>query len=361
MMLTRLPLIACTSFYLFVSSPPAAHAQEPDDEAESDEVPPAAEPVDEAPTEQAAPEAAPPEQAPAPAAPIEEVPAEAEAAPPPPPPPPYSLPFALRPTGVANIVRSDTALGLYEDPASGESGSTLVSLLLASYKVTDELAPLIRVGVVSHSPPDPAPSGFGFLNPVLGLTYAPKLGPNLRLAPFFGVALPLGSGGGESPEPEQVAARNAGIPVRSAMDNAMFAVNDLVLFPGIGFAYVADGFTAQVEVTVLQLTRLRGNDTVQPDSSRTNFTSGVHLGYFFVPQFSFGVELRHQRWLSTPVAVEANDALRDNTTFAFGPRVHLKLSDTMWLRPAIAFAMPLDEPMTNADYKIIQLDLPFSY
>src|SRR5690606_17746155 len=178
-------------------------------------------------------------------------------------PPPYSLPFQLRPVVAGTVVRSDTALAFYENPANGESGTTVASMLLASYKITNEIAPLVRVGVVSNSPPDavaPAPnppSGFGFLNPVLGVTYALTLDPALRLGLFLGVTVPVGSGGGNEPEPKNALANQAGIRARSAMDNAMFAVNDFTVFPGVGLAYVAHGLTVQVEATVLQLTRVR--------------------------------------------------------------------------------------------------------
>ena len=172
----------------------------------------------------------------------------------------------------------------------------------------------------------------------------------------------MGSGGGDSPNTENVAANAAGIRARSAMDNAMFAVNDFTVFPGVGLAYVRGGFTAQVEATLLQLTRVRGSKA-QADSSKTNFTAGLHLGYFFIPELSIGAELRHQRWLSTPKAV-ANDktnTLRDTTTVAFGPRAHIKLGNKIWLRPALTLALPLDDPMKAAKYKIVQLDLPLSF
>jgi hypothetical protein len=199
------------------------------------------------------------------------------------------------------------------------------------------------------------------LNPVLGGLYGLKLSPELKLGLFLGVTLPIGSGGGNDAAPEKRAANSAGIWARAAMDNAMFAVNDFTVFPGVGFAYVAHGFTAQVEATLLQLTRVKGDAPVAPDSSRTNFTTGLHLGYFLIPQLSIGAELRHQRWLSTPTPVKTNSALRDTTTVAFGPRVHIKLGPTMWLRPAISFAVPLDDPMKTAKYKIFQLDVPFVF
>jgi hypothetical protein len=260
----------------------------------------------------------------------------------------------------ASVIRSDTSLGLYKNPA-GQSGSAVASLLLASYKVTNELAPMVRVGVVSNSPPGTAKSATNFLNPVLGGLYGIKLSPERKLGLFLGLTVPIGSGGGNSAPAEKKAANGAGIATRAAMDNAMFAVNDFTVFPGVDLAYVAHGFTAQVEATVFQLTRVKGDAPAVPDSSRTNFTSGIHLGYFLIPMLSVGAELHHQRWLSTPAAVKANSAARDTTTFAVGPRVHVKLGSTMWLRPGLSFGMPLDDPMKTAKYKLFQLDIPFVF
>lgn len=298
-------------------------------------------------------------------------------------PPPYSLPWQLRPVVVGNVVRSDTAFAFYRDAAGKESGSTVASMLLASYKITDEFAPLIRLGVVSNSPPSsmldpnmkPVDSAVNFLNPVIGGTYAIKPAKPLRLAFFLGVTLPVGSGGGDEAKLENKTAHAAGIRARSAMDNAMFSVNDLTIFPGVDFAYVSGGFTVQVEATVLQLIRVKGDKQPamglanNPDKSKTNFTMGVHVGYFLTPFLSVGTEFRHQRFLSTPKAVEADEALapaaraglRDTTTASFGPRFHFKLSDSAWFRPGVAFAMAIDKPLERFDYKIVQLDLPIAF
>jgi hypothetical protein len=299
---------------------------------------------------------------------LAQTPAEAAAATPEaaPKPPPYSLPWQLRPVAPGNVVRSDTAIAFYKSPAD-ESGSTVASTLLASYKVLPSLAPIVRLGLVSNSPPEGATSmtgatlesSVGFANPVIGAFWGPELPKPFKLGVFLGLALPFGSGGGDAPDASAAAANPAAMAARSAMDNAMFAVNYFTVFPGVGFAYVSDGFTAQAEVTVLQLTKTRGPDAL--DDSNTNLTSGLHLGYFFIPQLSAGVELRHQRWLSTPTPVEANEDLRDTTTVAVGPRVHLKLGETSWLRPGIALALPLDKPMTDADYTIVQVDVPFVF
>lgn len=273
-------------------------------------------------------------------------------------PAPYSLPWQLRPAVAANVVRSDSSMAFYEG-AAGEPGSTFASMLLISYKVTPQLAPLVRLGMVSNDPPT-GENGTSFLNPVLGITWGLKPTEELRLALFLAATLPVGTGGGNTPEPATAAANRAGILARSSMDNAMFAVNDFTVFPGVDLAYVKGGFTAQVEATVLQLTRVKGEE-VQADSSRTNFTSGLHLGYFVMPQLSLGAELRYQRWLSTPANVAANEELRDTLSVAFGPRMHFKIGDSVWIRPGLTYSRGLDQPMSRSDYHIVQLDLPVNY
>jgi len=287
------------------------------------------------------------------------VPAWAQEAPPAPP-PPYSLPWQLRPAAVATVVRSDTAMAFYSAPDPGnESGTTIATTLLGAYKLTPAFAPVVRVGLVSNSPPV-GDSAQTFANPIVGGTYLLNLNPSMRLALFLGLSIPVGMGGGNDPDPAEAMATASGVLARSSMDNAMFAVNDFTVFPGVGFAFVHSGFTAQVEATVLQLTRVRGED-VQPDDSKTNLTSGIHLGYFVIPQVSIGADLRYQRWLSTPKFVDADDTRRDVATVAVGPRVHLKLSDAMWIRPGIGYARGLDEPMSDLGYDVVQIDVPVQF
>jgi hypothetical protein len=352
------------------------------------EAPPAAAPAADAPaaTAPAAPPAPEPAvEAPAPAPAAAEVP-PAEAPPAKPKPPPYSLPWQLRPVVAASVVRSDTAFAFYKDNAGKESGSTVASMLLASYKVTDNIAPMVRLGIVSNSPPSSlkgpdmktVDSATNFINPVVGATYAIKPAKPLRLAFFLGATIPIGSGGGDDAKLKNTTANGAGIRARSAMDNAMFLVNDFSVIPGVGFAYVGGGFTAQVEATLIQAWRVKGDKQPamglpkNPDKSKTNLTMGLHVGYFLIPMLSVGVDFRHQRFLSTPKAVEADDnpantpmlepqGLRDTTTFAIGPRMHFKLSDSVWFRPGVAFAMPIDKPMETGEYKIVQLDLPIAF
>jgi hypothetical protein len=271
-------------------------------------------------------------------------------------PPAYSLPFQLRPAAAANVVRSDTSSGMRS--IGGNGGTTVVTLLLASYKVTPDLAVMVRGGFVDDSPPLKDATD-AFLNPALGATYVVNLGEGFRLAPFLGVTLPFGNGGGNTPDPAVRAALTSGALTRSSMDNALFAVNYMTPFPGLDLTWMGQGFTVQAEATVFELFRTRG-DAVDKDATRTNFTSGLHVGYFVIPVLSIGGEIRYQRWLKNP-GIPESDARRDTATAAIGLRAHLKLSDTMWLRPGAAFVQPLDAPMTDQSYHVAQLDLPLSF
>lgn len=282
------------------------------------------------------------------------------------PPPPYSLPWQLRPVTVANVIRSDTAVAFY-DNAMG-SGSTVATMLLGSYKVTPSFAPMVRMGFVQNGAPGTTPDGTSFVNPVVGGTYAFKLGTDFRLAAFLGVTIPIGMGGGSTPDPAASGATSAGIAARSGMDNAMFAVNYTTVFPGVGFAYVAHKLTLQAEATVFQLFRVKGSDTtgISPDSTRTNSTMGIHAGYFVLPMLSLGGEMRYQRWLSTPsrivmgVRSDIPSPNMDTVSFAVGPRFHFKMGST-WLRPGISYAQVLDQPFSTSNYKIVQIDVPFVF
>jgi hypothetical protein len=143
------------------------------------------------------------------------------------------------------------------------------------------------------------------------------------------------------------------------MDNSLFAVNDLAIIPGIDLAYVAHGFTAQIEATLFQLERVRGA-AAQLEASKTNLTAGFHAGYFFIPNLSFGAEVRYQRWLNAPIAVD-NDkpgTSVDMVSLGFGPRLHLQVG-SVWLRPGVAFTRGFDHPMTSpGNYNVVQLDVP---
>jgi hypothetical protein len=277
-------------------------------------------------------------------------------------------------------IRSDTAFAFMQ--TGGKEGFTTASMLSASFQVVKGLAPLVRLGFVGNLPPStpavmgmPPPPGGGvaLVNPAVGATYSLELPAYLRLAFFLGVTVPIGMGGGDTPNPAQLAATKAGAFARSSMDNSMFSIDDFTIFPGLDFAFIFHGLTVQIEGTLFQLFRVRGGDpgppdktgkptpAKDPDAMKTNFTTGVHVGYFFVPVFSLGAELRYQTFLSTPVAVAKTSALRDNLSVAGGPRFHIRLGESAWFRPGVAYARGLRGTLSTNDYNIVQLDLPFVF
>ena len=288
-------------------------------------------------------------------------------------PPPYSIPWQLRAAAATNAVRLDTAFAGYENaaPPSGpytkSGGFTVASILNASVKIPGTgakwagLAPLVRVAVVNDSPPTGS-GGFVFVNPIVGANYAVDLGSGLRAAFFLGGSVPIGGGGDALPAKSGAAdARNAGIYARSAMDNSLFAVNDFAVIPGVDLAYVGGGVTVQAEATLFQLFRVR-NDDVQKEATKTNFTTGLHVGYFLAAPLSIGAELRYQRWLNAPIAVDQNkpNTSVDTLTVALGPRFHIPLGGGAYARPGVAYAMGLNQVMSASamNYHIVQVDIP---
>jgi hypothetical protein len=274
-----------------------------------------------------------------------------------PPPPPYSLPWLLRPVAAGNVARLDTTLALFQD-AAGRDGSTLVESAIVSFKASPRFAPLVRVSWVRHDPPAAAASGTGFSNPLLGLTYARPLSGPWRLALFGAATIPIGSGGGGGPDPAAASALAAGIPARSAMDNALFAIDYFTVIGGASVARVTKPLTLQAEVTVLQLTRVRGPET--QDRARTNLTAGIHLGRFFGRSVSLGAELRLQRWMTDAAPVRADARARETLTFGLGPRFHFKLGGRM-LRPGLSWTHALDAPLRTRGYDMLGLDVPVAF
>jgi hypothetical protein len=321
-------------------------------------------------------EMAPPPPAPVPAASEANAPAPAATAvssatvtpapPPAAPPPPYSLPWQLRPVAAASVLRSDTAVAFY-DNGMGASGSTVATMLLGSYKVTPSLAPMVRLGFVQNDAPAAGVDGTSFVNPIVGATYARKVD-SLRWAAFLAATVPIGMGGGNTPDAGAATADTAGIRARSAMDNAMFAVNYFTAIVGGDLAYVDHKLTVQLEATLFQLLRVRGDTAASAtDSSRTNSTVGLHAGYFIIPMLSVGGELRYQRWLTTPTQlsmgnkVDIPDVAKDTMTVAIGPRAHFQLSKGIFLRPGISYARALDKPVSDASYNVVQVDVPLYF
>src|SRR5436190_778746 len=80
------------------------------------------------------------------------------------------------------------------------------------------LAPLVRLGFVENDAPAMGADGRSFVNPIVGATYARRIAA-LRWAAFLGATIPIGMGGGNTPDAGASTANASGIRARSAMDN----------------------------------------------------------------------------------------------------------------------------------------------
>ncbi len=293
-------------------------------------------------------------------------PAEPAQTPPRPPPaqPPYSLPYQLRSALAATNVRLDNSFAIFHG-STPDHGLAVVNILTFAYQVLDwqkklQVAPFVRIALTSNHPPGTTPNGVAFGNPIVGAALSLKLPYDLRLACYLSLAIPVGMGGGDTPDPGAAAANQAGLLARAALDNSLFAVDYLVVIPGVDLAWTRFGLTVQIEATIFENFRVRGA-AVERDEFRTNFTTGLHVAYFVIPQLSVGAELRYQRWLTTPSFVPANPPSRDNLSFAAGVRGHFKFADRFWLRPALVYAHGLDDPLVAQGYNIVELDGSFYF
>lgn len=282
----------------------------------------------------------------------EEAPSPAPAADKAPPAASFVLPFQLRAPVARTLVRLDSVATKHA------AGAGFASVLTGSYSPLPDLAVLARIPHAA-SFPDEGASGGALGNPVLAAMYTPALRPATRLSLFGGVALPLAQGGGDAPDPARSAAVGSGIYGRAAMDNALFAVDYAVGIVGAGAAHSVGVCSFQLEATVLELVRVRGEQR-QKDTSRTNLTAGASAGCYLRSPLQLIGELRYQRWLTTPAAVSADASRREQATAGLGLRFDARVG-TLTLRPGVLVALPIDAPMSKADYRQLMLDLPIVF
>lgn len=278
--------------------------------------------------------------------------AEAAPAAPPPPKPKYSLPWALRPAIAPNVLRSDSTYAV-SDP-----NKTFVSTVLGGHKFAPNWGAYGKIAY-SHNNPEKGPAGNTLSNPLFFGLFTPELTKGVRFPIMLGFTLPVGSGGGSDPELPSKAAQAASIPARSATENALYAVNYATITEGIGLAWIKDRLTVQVEATLFQLMRARG-EKVEKDSFRLNSTFGAHVGYAILDMLTLSAEVRYQRWLTDAAPVKVAEVNRDTLTVGGGFRFNLPVAKVT-LRPGFGYFVPLDDPMKKLNFQTFTFDLPILF
>lgn len=258
-----------------------------------------------------------------------------------------STPWQLHAMTTGNAIQLESAAAVFRDP-QGNIDIAEATALSARYRLTERWAPMIRLGFVGNNAPGAALDGMSIGNPIAGATYA-RTSSSRRLALFAAVAIPLGSGGGNDPDPRAARTNAASITARPA-DEAMFEVNYATAIVGADVAYVKHGVTAQAEATLLQSLRVRGDKTAAgADAVRTRATIGGHIGVFLGRYVSLGADLEYRRWLSHPTMLDAMSdpripsANEDRATLtaSIGARVHFHVARTS-VQPGISYTRGFD-------------------
>ena len=257
------------------------------------------------------------------------------------------LPWQLRPLTTSNSVRAEAAAAVFND-ANGNVNITSTNAMSASYQLTERWAPMLRLGFLGNNASGAVRDGYTFGNPVLGVTYT-RPGNDRKVALFAATTLPIGTGGGNDPDPIAARANAASTTVRPS-DAAMYEVNYLTASVGGDVAYVKRGFTAQAEATLQQSVRVRGAESVDgTDAARTRAALGAHVGTYIGSHVSLGADVLYQRWLSHPTKLDAMtgtrtpiaDADMAAVTMSLGVRVHFKIGQATF-HPGLSFTRGLD-------------------
>lgn len=239
-----------------------------------------------------------------------------------------SLSWQLRPVTIGNVARIDSAAAAFRD-RNGNLDLAVATTLTVSYQLSDDWAPVLRLGLVGNDAPGAALDGSSIASPLVGATYARRRD-DYRLALFGGATIPVGTGNART--------HTASMTARPA-DRAIFDGEHLAAVAGVDVAYVHRGFTAQLEATL-----------VQPVRAPTRASFGLHLGYLIGWHVAVGADLHYE----------------DTFTASAGVRTQLRLGDQTWIRPGIALFRGLDDrgldaPLLTAQTTAVMIDVPVTF
>jgi hypothetical protein len=255
-------------------------------------------------------------------------------------------------------VRLDSSFAVSHD-AMNNTSLTEASVFGVSMRIRPGLAVGAKFAWVANMPPS-GPTQTTISNVGVGAQMTLPLKHGFFLTPFVGMTLPVGMGGGNTPNTSALAADASGANARAVSDNTLFAIDELTVGAGLGAAWVAHKFTVQAEFTVGEMFRVRG-DQFFPDAYRTPLFSGIHVGYTPIRALSFGAEFRSMVWLSTPRLVISDPTQRDTLAVAVGARGHFRLSRRVSIHPGVSYTRGLTGQLAANDYNIVGLDIPVGF
>src|SRR6185436_13111069 len=208
-------------------------------------------------------------------------------------------PAAAKPIGMS------LSLGTTFQKLSHEPQDTVLSVLTASYDLTDRWGAFARLGLVDNDPAT-GEAGRGMSNPALGFTYGRPLSDRYRLGLTLGVVLPLGSGGGDDPDP---AVLNA---MLTATDwgGPMYGPDHLTPYVGASLTRSAGPLTLRARSTLYDANRVKGKKA-DPIGPTVIFTSSDLLAdYSLSDRMSVFTQLAQTYYHNTPPFVAADATAR---------------------------------------------------
>lgn len=269
-------------------------------------------------------------------------------------PPQYAAPWGLPSVFSGTGVRLDNSFALSKDMQS-QGVFTDASVLGMSYKIRPGFAVAAKVGWVVNQPAT-GDSQTTVSNPAIGANFTVPFGNGIFLGAALSTTIPVGMGGGNTPNRPALVADRAGIFARSALDQALFSTNYLTIVPMVSAAWLGHGTTVQGTAALTQAIRTRG-ELVSTDAYQTGMGMGLHVGYFPIRPLSIGTELRYVVALTATPQVKMDPAMREQVSVAVGIRGHLAVGPSS-IHPGLSYTRGIDAPMARASYNVIGVDLP---
>lgn len=259
-------------------------------------------------------------------------------------------PAAGKPVGMS-LSLSTTLQKLSHEPQE-----TVLSVLTASYDLSSRWGVFARLGFVNNDPAS-GEAAQGMSNPALGITYGLPLNDRFRMGFTLGTVLPLGSGGGNNPDPAVLDA------MLTATDwgGPMFGPNHLTPYAGVSVTHSSGPLTVRLRSTLYDANRIKGKKTDPLGSTVTFTSSGLLADYSIGDRMSVFTELAQTYYLNTPPWVAADASARGDHYLAGGVSFNFKLANGRRFEPSLLYAEAIDQPKTRRTFRLLELGTRFSF